>query len=83
MNTKIKIDGTGFVPNGRVTLTFSAAEMTKVTVDCAGRFMVTVGIPNRDFFAHFHNQQFEVSTAEFDQAGNFLGKHTTAVFFLT
>jgi hypothetical protein len=73
INTKITVSGVGYVPNGKVSITFHASPMGSAPTDCHGVFRVTLPIPNRDFFSHFPNQSFTVHATEWSSSGQYQG----------
>lgn len=82
INTKITVSGVGFVPNGKVRLTFRDDYMGEENTDCAGHFRITAPIPNQNVYADFPNTPFDIRATEYTGTSQHTGNGDSNQFYV-
>ncbi len=83
INTKIAVNGVGFVPNCKVRLTFLDDYMGEATTDGAGRFTITAPIPKQNVYAQPPNTQFYIRATGYTGNGDSNQSYVQVTFLLT
>lgn len=82
INTKITASGVGFVPNGKVRLTFRDDDMGEATTDCAGQFNITAPIPNQNVYTTLPNTRFDIRATEYTGTSQHAGNGDSNPFYV-